>query len=73
MAEVKDAIIQNLIDAGCNEEFISQFKEVYASGQISKMTAMLARQRKSLLDNIHSDEHKIYCLDYLVNRLNKNH
>ena len=71
MAEVNDAIIQNLIDAGCNEEFIGQFKEAYASGQISKMTAMLARQRKSLLDKIHSDERKIYCLDYLVNSLNK--
>lgn len=71
MAGVTDAIIQNLIDAGCDDEFIRRFKEAYASGQLPKMFAMLAQQRKSLLDNIHSDEHRIYCLDYLVNKLNR--
>jgi len=71
MAEANDVIIQNLIDAGCDGEFIRQFKVAYASGQLQKMVVMLANQRKSLLDNIHSDERKVYCLDYLVNRLNK--
>ena len=71
MADANDAIIQNLIDAGCDEEFIRLFQEAYANGQLPKMIAMLARQRKSLLEKIHSDERRIYCLDYLVNKLNK--
>lgn len=33
---------------------------------------MLAEHRRNLLDGIHADERKIYCLDYLVNKLNKN-
>ena len=71
MAEVNDAIIQNLIDAGCDDDFIGAFKELYASGQLPKMLTMLANQRRALLEKIHSDERKIFCIDFLVNRLNK--
>ena len=36
-----------------------------------EMLNMLAIHRKTLLDGIHADERKIYCLDYLVNKLKK--
>ena len=64
-----ESIRQNLIDAGCDKEFIDRFMEMDLDTQKKEVLAMLARQRNFLLDGIHSDERKIYCLDFLVNKL----
>lgn len=37
----------------------------------AEMLKMLAEHRRTLLDGIHADERKIYCLDYLANKLKK--
>ncbi len=71
MSESVTAIRQNLIDAGCNKKFIEKFMNLTETQRIAEMLNMLAIQRKSLLDGIHADERKIYCLDYLVNKLKK--
>lgn len=70
MMESQIAIEQNLIDAGCNREFIEKFMNLPQAQNLEKLK-MLAVHRKNLLDGIHADERKIYCLDYLVNRLKK--
>lgn len=63
---------QNLIDAGCDDEFIARFIAIEPDRR-DEMLAMLARQRRALLDSVHESERKIYCLDYLVTKLkNKN-
>lgn len=67
----KDLIRQNLIDAGCSQEFIDAFLSMDIDRQKKEMLTMLAKQRRSLLDGVHSAERKIYCLDYLVDKLNK--
>ncbi len=71
MSESVTAIRQNLIDAGCNKKFIEKFMNLTETQRIAEMLNMLAIQRKTLLDGIHADERKIYCLDYLVNKLKK--
>lgn len=69
MLESVTAIEQNLIDAGCDMEFILRFMNYSETQRTAEMLKMLADHRKNLLDGIHADERKIYCLDYLVNRL----
>ncbi len=71
MTEIVKAIEQNLIDAGCDKDFIETFMNLTKTQRTSEMLNMLAIQRKALLDAIHADERKIYCIDYLVNKLKK--
>ncbi len=71
MTESVTAIVQNLIDAGCDTQFIKKFMNLTETQHTVEMLNMLAIHRKTLLDKIHADERKIYCLDYLVNKLKK--
>lgn len=65
------SIEQNLIDAGCDKEFIERFMNLTETQRTAEMLNMLAIHRKALLERIHTDERRIYCLDYLVNTLKK--
>ena len=65
-----EAVKQNLIDAGCNVQFIQQFMTLQSEQKTTEMLTLLAEQRKHLLDGVHAEERKIYCLDYLVNKIN---
>ena len=67
----ENAIIQNLIDAGCGQEFISEFMEDLRKDNISKDLKLLQAHRRSLLDNLHKEQKRIDCLDYLVYRMTK--
>lgn len=66
-----EAIKQNLIDAGCSEQLIQQFISLQAEHKTEEILSLLSKQRKNLLDGVHAEERKIYCLDYLVNKLKK--
>lgn len=71
MSENQRVLEQNLIDAGCDKEFIKKFM-CLTEEQKAEMLNMLAAHRKYLLDGVHAGERKIYCLDYLVNKLKNN-
>lgn len=71
MSEIKTTIEQNLIDAGCDKEFIERFINLTEAQRTAEMLKMLAEHRRTLLDGIHADERKIYCLDYLADKLKK--
>lgn len=72
MTDTQNALIQNLRDAGCNEQFIQQFMALQSEQKTNEMLSLLAGQRKNLLDGVHAEERKIYCLDYLVNKVKAN-
>ena len=64
-----DNIRQNLIDAGCDKNFIERYESCgYDKKQQEKM---LSAHRKELLDEVHEKERCISCLDYLVFMMNK--
>ncbi|MDE7399225.1 MAG: hypothetical protein K2N06_06820 [Oscillospiraceae bacterium] len=65
------AIMQNLIDAGCGQSFISEFMEDFRKDNTSKELKLLAAHRRSLLDNLHKEQKRIDCLDYLVYQMTK--
>lgn len=58
--------IDNLRDAGCNEEFIEQYTSA-ASG-CARM-CLLKQYRRELLGSIHAEQKKLECLDYLIYQL----
>ncbi len=62
----ENAIVQNLIDAGCEKDFIAEFMEALRKENISKDLKLLQTHRRSLLDNLHKEQKRIDCLDYLV-------
>lgn len=66
----RQAITQNLADAGCGEALIGQFWQLLTEGNRRKSLALLARHRQCLLDNCHETQRKIDCLDYLIYQLN---
>lgn len=61
-----DNIIDALHDAGCSEEFIGLYGS--AASDCARI-CLLKRHRRELLDDIHSGQQKLECLDYLIYRL----
>lgn len=62
-------ITQNLKDAGCDPEMITDFFD--KSGKKDEQLKMLAAQRMRLLERVHKEEKRIRCLDYLVYQMTK--
>lgn len=65
------AVVQNLKDAGCNEEVVEEFMELAEAGERQKQFKLLEKHRRTLLDKVHSKEKQIDCLDYLVFQMKK--
>lgn len=62
----REAVIQNLEDAGCEPEMIQDFLGWFDKGQQKKQLELLEHQREHLLGRIHKEEKRISCLDYLI-------
>ena len=69
--EDKDALRQNLMDAGCDDLLTEQFLSLIGQGLEKEALSLLARHRKNLLEHCHAAERKIDCLDYLVYQIEK--
>lgn len=67
----ENAIVQNLIDAGCGQEFIAEFMDGFRKNNISEDLKLLAAHRRLLLDNLHMEQKRIDCLDYLAYKMEK--
>lgn len=66
---LKEDIVQNLKDAGCDEEKIKCFMEYVKHGNIIRGLAVLEEHRRLLLEQVHLEERQISCLDYLVYKI----
>jgi hypothetical protein len=67
----RNAVIQNLKDAGCSERFVERFLVCYDKGEKEGQMKLLELWRADLLEQVHIGENRISCLDYLVYRLEK--
>ena len=67
----RDAVIQNLKDAGCSEGFVDRFLACYDKEEKEGQMKLLESWRADLLKQVHIGERKISCLDYLVYHLKK--
>lgn len=67
----REDVIQNLKDAGCNPDTIKNFLLYFEQDQKEKQLALLKTHRKQLLNKVHKEEEKIYCVDYLIYQIEK--
>ena len=65
------SMLENLMDAGCDEGMIERYREIPADDGQSGMELirLLTPYRKALLDALHEDQAKLDCLDYLLFKL----
>ena len=71
MERTEEAIVQNLMDAGCSSETVSAFLEEMKEGKLTESLRLLKKHRRYLLEFMHREEKKIDCLDYLLYELQK--
>ena len=62
---------ENLVDIGFSDEMISSCVLMQKEGRNKELLRTLQSSRRDLLTNIHTEQRKLDCLDYLVNWLNK--
>lgn len=67
----EQAVVTNLMDAGCSGELIEKFVSLIKAGQKEAGLSLLAEHRRFLLDCYHADQKKIDCLDYLIYTMNQ--
>lgn len=67
----KEALVQNLQDAGCNQKLIDKFLNLLNQKQFDQIFILLRKYRNTLLDNIHKQQKEIDILDYLIVNLKK--
>lgn len=67
----EERILQNLRDAGCNEDTIKRFFCLQKDGRRKEQYRLLSMHKVLLLDQLHVSQHKIDCLDYLVYAMKK--
>ncbi len=68
----EEEMIQNMKDAGCDDACIQEFLEEYRQGAKKKCDMVLSRHRRELLDQLHQEQKKIDCLDYLSYQIQRN-
>ena len=64
-------VIQNLKDAGCGKAAINSFMQYYRCGDMKEGFKILTLHRRKLLDEVHSRQKRIDCLDYLIYELDQ--
>ena len=64
-------IIQNLKDAGCNDDFITKYIKFETCGNHQGQLKLLSIHRTSLTNQIHDSYKMIDCLDYLIYKMKK--
>ncbi len=66
---MKEQIKQNLIAAGCDDAFIAKLESCLSDEK--ECARLLAAHRRRLLEEVHTKEQNISCLDYLVFTMQK--
>lgn len=67
----QEMLLQNLKDAGCNQQMIESCVALFQQKNTSEMKRLLAGHRRELLEAVHIHQKEIDCLDYLVFKLDQ--
>ena len=73
MTDDRDKILQNLKDADCDKELITQFFQLAENNRINELLKLLSAQRKTLVNRLHASQRQIDCLDYLIYEIKQEH
>lgn len=72
MEDINNKIKQNLIDAGCDSNTITDFFNLQGPDSTCKQLKLLQIHRRKLLLGLHKYQREIDCLDYLVTQIKNN-
>ncbi len=67
----REAVIQNLEDAGCTQDIIECCIACMEQGKKNELLIRLEEHRTDLLHKVHEEEKHIDCLDYLVYQIRR--
>ncbi len=67
----REAVIQNLRDAGCTQDVIECCMACMEEGRKKELLKRLEEHRNGLLHKVHEEEKHIVCLDYLVYQIGR--
>ncbi len=67
----REAVIQNLKDAGCTQDIIECCIACIEQGKKNELLKRLEEHRTGLLHKVHEEEKYIDCLDYLVYQIRR--
>lgn len=67
----REAVVQNLEDAGCAPDIIECCMACMEQGKKNELLKRLEEHRKGLLRKVHEEEKHIDCLDYLVYQIRR--
>lgn len=67
----KEAVIQNLKDAGCAPDIVQCCIACMEQGKKNELLKRLEEHRNGLLHKVHEEEKHINCLDYLVYQIRR--
>ena len=71
MKEEPDTFLTNLEDAGCRDEEVKKAKMFYEAGDIEALIRYLRKCRCSRMEELHENQRKVDCLDYLIRQTEK--
>ncbi len=69
--QTEEELIQNMVDAGCEEETVASVLACLKQGQKKKGLLLLQGQREMLLDGIHGNQLCIEFLDDVLSGMQK--
>ena len=67
----RQAVMQNLIDAGCSKDMIDDLMKQLAEDDMESLLQMLEKHRACLLSMVQQKEKQIDCVDYLVYQIKR--
>lgn len=68
---MKQAIKENLLDAGCAEASAQAVERLYRAGQLQDALRQMKVIRCNLMDELHKSQRRVDCLDYLIRQTEK--
>ncbi len=69
--ETRNLCRQDLLDAGCPERTAAFAEQLYSSGKLREALQALKVMRCGLMEELHSCQRKVDCLDYLIRKTEK--
>ena len=63
---MKEQLIQDLSNAGCNEETAVRIGNLYESGSFAEMLFQMKKERCVLVDQMHESQRKVDRMDFLI-------
>lgn len=66
-----EIILTNMEDAGCGEEELKKASLLYKAGDSEALIRYFRKCRCSRIEELHENQRKVDCLDYLIRQTEK--